>query len=401
MTAPSASFTYGGTLPALAAPTYSGFVEGDTVASLSTPATCTTTATSTSPAGTYPVTCSGATDVNYAITYVDGAVTINPASGLTVTAPASTSITYGSALPAFAPTYSGFVNGDTAASLSTPATCTTTATSSSPAGSYPVTCSGAVDANYTTATYTAGTLTIKPAALSVSGPSASFTYGGTLPSLTPSYSGFANGDTAASLSTPATCTTTATSNSPAGSYPVTCTGATDPNYTITYATGSLTIKPAALSVSGPSASFTYGGTLPALAAPTYAGFVNGDTTASLSKPATCATTATSSSPAGSYPVTCTGAVDPNYTITYTAGSVTIKPAALTVTAPSPSSTYGGALPALTATYSGFVNGDTAASLSKPATCTTTATSSSPAGSYPSPAPAQSTPTTPSRTPRAA
>ncbi len=261
VTAPSAAFTYGGTLPTLAAPTYSGFVSGDTVASLSTPATCTTTATSNSPAGTYPVTCSGATDVNYAIAYVSGSVTVNPAA-LKVTAPASTSITYGSALPALTPTYSGFVKGETTASLSSLATCTTTATSSSPAGTYPVTCSGAVDPNYTI-TYVTGTLTIKPAALTVTAPSATITTGSPVPTLTPTYSGFVNGDTAASLSAPATCTTTATSSSPAGSYPVTCAGAVDPNYTITYVAGTLTVgsvqpaKPTTLKYTGDT-SGSYG-----------------------------------------------------------------------------------------------------------------------------------------------
>ena len=55
---------------------------------------------------------------------------------------------------------------------------------------------------------------------------------------------------------------------------------------------------------------------------------------------------------------------------------------LTITANSQSTTSGQALPAFTASYSGFKNGDTAAGLSTPATLSTTATSSSPAGSYP-------------------
>ena len=38
---------------------------------------------------------------------------------------------------------------------------------------------------------------------------------------------------------------------------------------------------------------------------------------------------------------------------------TVTPAPLTITASSPSMTYGGSVPAITAGYSGFVNGDTA------------------------------------------
>ena len=70
-------------------------------------------------------------------------------------------------------------------------------------------------------------------------------YGGPVPTLTASYSGFVNGDNAASLTTLPTITTTATAaSSVAGSpYAITVSGAVDPNYTITYVPGSLTVTP--------------------------------------------------------------------------------------------------------------------------------------------------------------
>jgi MBG domain (YGX type) len=43
---------------------------------LGTNPTCTTTATSSSPVGTYPITCSGAEGVGYSFTYVNGTLTI-------------------------------------------------------------------------------------------------------------------------------------------------------------------------------------------------------------------------------------------------------------------------------------------------------------------------------------
>jgi regulation of enolase protein 1 (concanavalin A-like superfamily) len=55
---------------------------------------------------------------------------------------------------------------------------------------------------------------------------------------------------------------------------------------------------------------------------------------------------------------------------------------LTVTANNASMAVGVAAPALTVSYSGFVNGDTSAALSGAPSLTTTATSSSPAGNYP-------------------
>jgi Ca2+-binding RTX toxin-like protein len=74
---------------------------------------------------------------------------------------------YGQANPAMTVSYSGFVNGDTSASLTTQPTVTTTATTTSTTGTYPITASGAVDANYTIS-YAAGTLTINADASSTS-----------------------------------------------------------------------------------------------------------------------------------------------------------------------------------------------------------------------------------------
>ena len=58
--------------------TYTGFVNGDTQASLTTQPTVTTTATASSPVGTYPITASGAASPNYLINYSDGILTVNP-----------------------------------------------------------------------------------------------------------------------------------------------------------------------------------------------------------------------------------------------------------------------------------------------------------------------------------
>jgi MBG domain (YGX type)/Putative Ig domain len=376
ITASSGSSSYGSAPPTIT-PSYSGFVDGDTAASLTTQPTCGTTATASSPVGSYPSTCAGAVDPAYTIGYVAGTVTVNPAP-LTITA-ASTSMTYGSTPPTITPSYSGFVNGDTPASLTAAPTCTTTATSSSGPGSYPTTCSGAADGNYAIS-YVAGTVTVTPARLSISASSGSMTYGSTPPDITPSYSGFVNGETASSLTTQPTCTTTATGSSPAGTYASSCTGAVDANYLITYVNGTVTVGPAALTIIASSTSMTYGSTPPTIS-PSYTGFVNGDTAASLATAPSCGTTATSASPVGTYSSSCAGAVDTNYTISYVPGSVAVTPAHLIITASSASSTYGSAPSAITPSYSGFVNGDTASSLTTQPTCTTTASASSPVGTY--------------------
>jgi hypothetical protein len=320
ITASSASMTYGSAPPTITA-SYSGFVNGDTPSSLTTQPTCGTTATAASPAGTYPSTCAGAVDPNYAISYVPGIVTIGET--LTITA-SNGSSTYGSAPPTITASYSGFVNGDTPSSLTTQPTCGTTATAASPAGAYPSTCAGAVDPNYAIS-YVPGTVTVSPAPLTISASSSSMTYGSTAPVITPSYSGFVNGDAAASLTTAPTCTTTATSSSVPGSYATTCSGAIDGNYTISYVSGAVTVTPAPLTITASSASTNYGSNPPVIT-PSYSGFVNGDTVASLTTQPTCTSGTTAASPAGTYPSTCSGAVDPNYAISYVTGTVTVTTA---------------------------------------------------------------------------
>jgi hypothetical protein len=66
--------------PALTA-TYSGFVLGEGPSALSGALLCTTTAVTNSFVGSYPITCSGQTSTNYAITYVAGSLHVIFATG--------------------------------------------------------------------------------------------------------------------------------------------------------------------------------------------------------------------------------------------------------------------------------------------------------------------------------
>ncbi len=69
-------------------------------------------------------------------------------------------------------------------------------------------------------------------------------HGAPLPSLAVEYSGFVNGDTAGSLDTPVSISTSATANSTVGTYPISASGASDTNYAITFVSGTLTVVPA-------------------------------------------------------------------------------------------------------------------------------------------------------------
>lgn len=75
---------------------YSGFVNGDTPARLSTPVSLATTATQSSLEGIYPITAQGASSPNYAITHRHGTLTVTPAVLASIgVSPSSASLTVG------------------------------------------------------------------------------------------------------------------------------------------------------------------------------------------------------------------------------------------------------------------------------------------------------------------
>lgn len=167
-------------------------------------------------------------------------------------------------------------------------------------------------------TMTSISYSVMPAPLTITASSAVINYGQPVPAITPSYSGLVSGDNVTSP----TCSVAVPAGNPVGTYTTTCMGAVGANYSIIYASGTLTIKPVPLTITASSATITYGGAVPTIT-PSYNGFVNGDTAASLSSAPVCKTTATSASLPGTYPSSCSGAVDSNYTIGYTAGTVTV------------------------------------------------------------------------------
>lgn len=85
------------------------------------------------------------------------------------------------------------------------------------------------------------TLTVNKALLTITANDCTKQEGEETPVLTVSYSGFKNNDSALSLATQPTATTTATTASPAGSYPITVSGAASNNYIFDYVNGTLTV----------------------------------------------------------------------------------------------------------------------------------------------------------------
>jgi Bacterial Ig-like domain (group 3)/MBG domain (YGX type) len=97
----------------------------------------------------------------------------------------------------------------------------------------------------------------------------------------------------------------------------------------------------------------------------YVGLQNRDTAPAIA--ATGMTSALAGSLAGTYGTTCWGAYDPNYTFSYSGGSLTVSPAPLTIHASNSTVAYGAHLSQLS-WKADFVNHDTASSLSRRPSC---------------------------------
>nr|WP_255502210.1 MBG domain-containing protein [Algoriphagus sp. AK58] len=279
---------------------------------------------------------------------------------------------YGEANPPLTFTYDGLVNGDT--QLAVEPTLSTEATISSPVGTYDITVTGGSDPNYSILRVE-GTLTIGQKTVTITASNQSKVYGEANPVLTFSYNGLLDGDTQIQIEP--TISTEATISSPVGTYDITLTGGSDPNYDFTLVNGTLSITPATLTIIADDKSRVYGAVNPPLTF-SYAGLVNGDTGVAVEP--SLATTATSSSNVGTYPITLTGGSDPNYAITRVNGTLSVTPAPLTITVDNKQKIYGEANPPLTFTYEGLVNGDT--QIQTEPTLETTATQISPVGNYP-------------------
>lgn len=175
--------------------------------------------------------------------------------------------------------------------------------------------------------------------------------------MTFTYTGLVNGDT--KVTSEPTIATTATVSSSVGSYPITLSGGSDPNYAITLLNGTLTIGQKVVTITAADQTKVYGAANPVLTFG-YSGLLDGDTQI-LSEP-DIATTALQSSGVGDYPIILTGGSDPNYAITLENGTLTVNQAILKITADAEGKIFGNPDPALTFTAIGFKLSDTEAIL---------------------------------------
>jgi len=195
---------------------------------------------------------------------------------LTVTAD-PTYIVYGMR-PPYAATFTGFVNGDSAAVLiGSPAFSTNANTTNglpnAGAWNIAVTAGTLSSGNYVF-NFASGTLTVTKAILTITADAKTMPYGAAVPPLTAAASGFVNGDTSSAVTGAASLATTATSGSVVASYAITIGAGTlaATNYTFTLSGGMLTITKAStaivLRLVGATLSATVAVTPPGAGAPT-------------------------------------------------------------------------------------------------------------------------------------
>lgn len=121
----------------------------------------------------------------------------------------------------------------------------TFATKPLPAGAHIITANYSGGSGFE-ASSTTQTVSVTPAILVITADNKTMIFGSTVPALTFTPTGFVNGDTAAVLNGSPALSTTATSTSPVGIYPITISAGTltAANYTFSFVNGTLTITPA-------------------------------------------------------------------------------------------------------------------------------------------------------------
>jgi len=95
------------------------------------------------------------------------------------------------------------------------------------------------------------------------------------------------------------------------------------NFNASSATGSIYVAPALLTITANPATKLLNASNPSSFSASYSSFVSGEGPGVLSGMLSCTTTATTNSPVGSYPITCTGQSSTNYSINYVPGTLKI------------------------------------------------------------------------------
>lgn len=181
----------------------------------------------------------------------------------------------------------------------------------------------AIQASVVSSNYTGsatGTLVIRKAPIGITAQNQGKTYGAANPKLTAAVTGVPVGAPQPLF----TLSTTATTNSAVGSYPITVSADSNPNYQITPKAGTLTISKAYLVVIALDRTRLRGQANPAFVA-RYSGLMSWDNPGIISNSIVLTSVATPASPLGLYSITVSGPASlPNYTVYYQPGLLTVR-----------------------------------------------------------------------------
>lgn len=309
---------------------YTGFVNFDNSDDLDSPPVVSTTAVVNSPVGVYPITVSGAADINYNITYAEGDLTITKKTTDVVGVGASK--IYGEANPVLEIQYLGLIDGDTHEDIDVQPMASVFADEFSDAGNYVITLSGGSDNNYNLNLRNDGYLTINKKHLSVGVEDVTTTYG-TLPTTyNLTFDGFVNGNGPVDLDVLPEYQFTLPTNPLPNTFFTglsRVTSGSDNNYILfTENFGKVVVTKAPLEIKAENKSIFYGDPIPALTL-AYNGFVNGDNESKVIAPI-ISTTAVVGDNAGAYPIVLTGGSSDFYELTLTNGTLTINKLVATI-----------------------------------------------------------------------
>lgn len=222
--------------------------------------------------------------------------------------------------------------------------------------------------------------TITPAPLSLTVNNATREYGNPNPEFSSVITGFVDGENADNQNMTVNYTCAADRQSNAGNYRI-LASVNAPNYEVTYHYGTLVVTKAPLTLKVKNTSRLYGDVNPQFEL-IYTGLRNNETSPTWTQAIKVATTATKKSHCGVYPITISGGVSQNYTVSeYTNGELTVSKRPLTVRALDYERSYGEANPTFKIAYDGFVNSDNESCISPKPALSCEATKESNAGTY--------------------
>ena len=193
--------------------------------------------------------------------------------------------------------------------------------------------------------------TIAKKTVTVTANDASKTYGDSDPALTYTHTELVGSDALI-------ITVARASGENANTYTITASQAegANPNYEITFKTGTFTIHKATLTVTVEDKTATYGDPVPTYTVK-YEGFVSGDDKDDLGGALAFYQTYNQFDDVGEYEIMPHGLTSDNYVIAYNFGKLTVNAKPITVTIQNATSVYGEALTELKATDNGIVNND--------------------------------------------